>query len=114
MLRRPRHIQIDKSQTSISCSKPPGDSVRIALITTEDDQDWISLPSAGEQKQSSVAAVNDAVNALRRETQALQKTLSDTKVDLSDTKVKLQTNHRIQIYICKTTRAMSEWHDSSK
>jgi hypothetical protein len=60
-------IRIDRSSIGISCRKDPEASVRVALTTDQGDQDWISLPSVTEQKQTNIDAISDAVNQLRRQ-----------------------------------------------
>lgn len=64
---KPYDIQIDKSEIAIACIKPKDKTLRIALMTTEGDQEWISMPSAVEQKQNTMDALNQAVNSLRQE-----------------------------------------------
>lgn len=45
-------IQIEKSDIAISCSKSKDKNVSIALTTSQEDTDWILLPSRTEQVQS--------------------------------------------------------------
>lgn len=63
-------LQIEKGKTAFSCKKQANKSLKIALITSQGDPEWILMPSAAEQKQRTIDAVNDAVNALRRQLEA--------------------------------------------
>jgi hypothetical protein len=58
-------IIIDKTKTSIKCTKNANTSLKISLNTDQDDQTWIDLPSATELKQTKIEDLNDELNKLK-------------------------------------------------
>jgi len=74
-----RSIRIDKGKIGISCNKSADVSVRIALNTDVGDQEWISIPSRAEQKQSTIEAANDAINQLRKQIASLNEQITKNR-----------------------------------
>ncbi len=84
------NIQIDKARTALACSKPSDIGLKISLVTTEGDQDWISMPSASVQKQLNVANLNSSIGALRIRLEKFQSEvggkITEIKFSVSDNK----------------------------
>ena len=104
---KPITIKFEKTKTNFSCTKEPARNVSISLTTNQDDQEWILLPSAEQQKQAALNSLNDSINALKG------------KIIASEEKVALVENRLASIAFQSGTFAITEngtrpLRDSSK